>query len=234
MRTYEEELKHFINAVDSADYSKLPYEHCYINNIFSDEVYDEILKNLPHDEDYYYMKHPDLSDYGKESPRLRIELNSNYVSTLPEGHVYRLVTKILHSKELKALFFDKFKDTLVKSNRHKLQCSPQPCFMRDKTSYKIKPHPDSLGKIVTFQIYLPEDNSHENVGTIVNTDKGHGSSERFPIYKQFKFHRNTAYAFPVSKTSWHSVNTLVDEEIDRNSLMSIYYHKRPDSSSWTT
>ena len=36
MKTYEEELKHFINAVHSADCSKQPYEHCYINNIFSD------------------------------------------------------------------------------------------------------------------------------------------------------------------------------------------------------
>ena len=234
MSTYDEELDHFLNAVDNADYSKVPYEHCYIHNIFSDTLYEELLEKLPSDESYYYMRHPELAEYGKESPRLRLELDNKYVETLPEGHVFRTVAKILHSKELKSLFFKKFKHTLKRDNRLGLKCSPQPCFIRDKKGYKIKPHPDSLRKVITFQIYLPEDNSNEDVGTIVNTkDKPGKSKDSWSVYKQFKFHRNTAYAFPVSKDSWHSVDTL-GKDFDRNTMMSIYYNTRPDKSTWST
>jgi len=230
MNIYEQELKHVVNAVKDAEYDNVPYEHCYIKNIFSDQVYDELLKNLPSDDQYYYMKHPDLKEYGVESPRLRFELDKQHIGTLPDNHIFHVVVKILHSKELRSSFFEMFKTTLKRDNRLNLDCAPQPCFMRDKQGYKIKPHPDSGGKIVTFQIYLPEDNSHENVGTIVNTRHG----KEFKIHKQFKFHRNTAYAFPVSKNSWHSVDTLSDGDFDRNSLMSIYYHRRPDKSTWAT
>tara|TARA_Y100000310_G_scaffold213085_1_gene213989 strand:+ start:2592 stop:3410 length:819 start_codon:yes stop_codon:yes gene_type:complete len=232
---FSSELDHVVNAVNNAEYYNEPYEHCYIKNIFSDWVYEELLRVLPPDDEYYFMKHPELSEYGTESPRLRLELDKAYIKKLPKGHVLRLVNKILHSKELKDAFFTKFKATLEINNRHKLECTPQPCFMRDKKGYKIKPHPDSGGKIITFAVYLPEDNSHEDVGTIVNTkDVSAGHAKKWQVHRQFKFHRNTAYAFPVTKTSWHSVDTLSDGDFDRNSLFSIYYHKRSDKSTWAT
>ena len=112
MNSYKQELDHVLNAVAAAEYSNEPYEHCYIKNIFSDDVYEEILNILPSDDEYYFMKHPELKEYGTQSPRLRLELDSTYQETLSKDHILNIVLKVLHSKELKGSMFNKFKATL--------------------------------------------------------------------------------------------------------------------------
>jgi len=197
------ELEHVINAVRAAVIYDYPYDYCYITNFFSNSFYDELLKNLPAPGEYDY--------YRRKRYRFKMKQSDN--------EVIREAVKILTSKKLQNAYFTKFKKALIKGERDKTEVVCEPTFMKDTQGYYISPHRDHGLKVLTTQIYLPEDNTHENSGTIMNIKEG----EQFINYKQFKFHRNTSYAFVRSANSWHSVDTLTEDNFDRNSIMFIYY-----------
>ena len=172
------------------------------------------------------------------------------------------VANILYSPELKDALFKKFSKTILlrgdkawKKGRYNpsyytggnFTAEPSVSLTRDKEAYQIKIHPDSYKKMVTFQLYLPKDNSHENIGTIVNAPVGKdvpkgwlktrnekvdgrgpnyhdGNQAKLPEYKRFKFHRNSGYAFPVSDRSFHSVEKLpLLDGFNRDTIMVTYY-----------
>tara|TARA_R110000751_G_scaffold23590_2_gene65142 strand:+ start:147 stop:920 length:774 start_codon:yes stop_codon:yes gene_type:complete len=231
------ELKNLIEAINKSDYHTDPYEYFYMSSVFSEEFYQEILDSLPEDDGYEHFHHRDASIKDKDgattglSTRRRAKLNSTFIKK--QGGVWGRFAKILYSEELKDILFDKFEKSLsareeaLGSGPSVYGAKPSVFLFRDKNGYKIAPHPDSAGKAITFQIYLPEDNSHENVGTIINKKvdkKENGRSCRSMVeHARHKFHRNSGYAFPVNSQSWHSVDTLSAPDFDRNSLMVIYY-----------
>jgi len=209
--TMHKELEHLLGAIERSDFNDYPYEHFYATEVFSEGFYERILNELPSDEDYFYLMHQDcILDKEKGiSARLRCPLPNDRLIG-----VWNEVSEIFHSEELRVALFNKFKKT-VKAD----PCDPHVSLMRDKKQYKILPHPDSRTKVITTQMYLPHDNSHEDVGTLVNIKSG----DKFTNYKQFPFHRNTYYAFSVGEESYHSVDAVDYESFDRNTLMTIYY-----------
>ena len=228
------ELDNLVTAIENSDYSNNPYEHFYMTNIFSQEFYSQILEALPSDKGYLHFHHPDASIDKEKSTRRRAVLNREFIGQREHfegtGGVWEEVANVLYSQKLRDTLYAKFQKTIGRvSGTRYVQASPNVFLFRDKAGYKIRPHADSSAKAITFQIYLPEDNSHEDVGTIVNTKRGNGFDE----HKRFKFHKNSGYAFPVSPTSWHSVNTLGHDNFDRNTLMVIYYLNNSKSTLWT-
>ena len=200
------------------------------------------------------------SKRGGKSTRGIICLNRAFIEKATGP--WERVANILYSPELKDALFKKFNKTILfrgskgwRDGRHNplyytahnFKAEPTVSLVRDKEAYQIKIHPDSYKKIVTFQLYLPKDNSHENIGTIVNAPVGKGvpkewlkkrnekvdgrgpayhdgKQAKLPEYKRFKFHRNSGYAFPVSDRSFHSVEKLpLLEGFNRDTIMIIYY-----------
>lgn len=176
------------------------------------------------------------------------------------GGPWEKVANILYSKEFKDALFKKFRKTIqqrterdawTKDKSHyqywrpdSFGAVPTALLVRDKKMYTIYPHPDRPTRIVTFQIYLPKDNSHEHLGTSINVPKGESPSIEkqsyagrdvdnrtlFDEYKKFKFHRNTGYSFAVCGHSWHSVEVLQKESYDRDSIQMMYYVR--DTGIW--
>ena len=192
------ELQHVINAVENAAVYDYPYKY-----FFSNSFYDEILKNLPTTDEYTYYRRS----------RYRFQMEQSDKEVIQEANT------ILKSKELQDAYFTKFKKALIKEERSNTSVYCNPTLMRDVKGYSISPHRDHHRKVITTQIYLPQDNTHENCGTIMNIKEG----EQFINYKQFKFHRNTSYAFVRSDNSWHSADISTENNFDRNSIMFIYY-----------
>ena len=212
------ELDHVINAVRESVVYDYPYDYCYITNFFSDSFYDELLKNLPSTDKFKRKKYG--SEKGQPGNRYQFKMSQS------GNEIIQQALTILKSKELQDVYFTKFKDAIIRHRKtDKISVSCTPIIVRDKKGYSIDPHPDVVDKVITTQIYLPEDNIHENIGTIINIKEG----EQFINYKQLKFHRNTSYALVRSKNSWHSVDTLKTEDnFDRNSIQFTYY-KDPEN-----
>jgi len=86
--------------------------------------------------------------------------------------------------------------------------------VRDMPGYAIPPHTDSLNKVITVLIYLPENNDHEEEGTTIYTPKEKGftcnkgrhySFEQFDVYKTMPFRANSMFAFARTDNSFHGV-----------------------------
>jgi hypothetical protein len=209
------ELDHLIDSVNKSDYFDFPYEHFYATNVFSDKFYDQMLDEMPTDEEFSYLLHSDcMLDKEKEiSARLQCALTEESVNKMT--NIWKDVYEIFTSDKLKSVLMEKFKKTVRLDN-----CKAYPYLIRDKKHYKITPHSDIPAKIITTQMYLPRDNSHEDIGTIIYVEKKSG---RFRKYKEFKFHRNTYYGFPVCYNTFHGCDIVEYDNYDRNSLMNLYY-----------
>jgi len=218
-----------INSVNKAVTIKEPYDHFYIKDVFSRKEYSDILKYLPEERYYESFNHPDaVTEYG--STRLRFPLNNENLGLLDLDRqlfwTNLLVT--LNSHELKMAIFNKVSDDLTtrfKMPLEEIPASPSPFLFKDISGYSISVHPDSPKKSVTFQIYLPPDDSTEDIGTCVykQIPKVKGEKKEFVKVKRFPFLPNSAYGFAVSNHSWHGVDKLGQAGIERNSLMIIYY-----------
>ena len=205
------ELNHVINSVKKAPVYSTPYNYCYITNFFTESFYEEILKYLPTDDNRYTeCEYPYNRKKGLRSNRYMLLMEECNNEVIQEA------VKILKSEELKDTYFTKFK-------KNKIPVWCKPTFYRDKTGYYIPPHKDVKSKAITTQIYLPENNIRENIGTIINIKEG---KNQFKKYKQLKFCRNTGYALVPSENSWHSVDTLTEDNFDRNTIMFTYYKSK--------
>jgi len=254
-----DELKNLINAINSSSYNDKPYEHFYMTNVFSDAFYNKVIQSLPDDSEYTPLPHIQAMMYNPKnkdslfSGRSRLK-NKPVVSTRGDCLVdskfvdnhkgpWKKLANILYSSQLKEVLFQKFEKTLQQRMRDvsyfipkMLEAKPTVLLTRDKKGYRIHPHPDSIKRVITFQIYLPEDNSHSHLGTVLNKPKGklkpsikkpdyliegYEHKKQFKEYKQLDYNRNSGYAFPVSSNSWHSVNEI-QENYNRNSIMVMY------------
>ena len=88
---------------------------------------------------------------------------------------------------------------------------PVALLVHDACDYRIRPHRDCAGKVLSSQIYLAEGVGHEDRGV---TLLGRRSRRQIP------YSLNYGYAFAVSKHSWHEVKPCDGE---RKSIQLIYY-----------
>jgi len=216
-----------VAAVKNCPLDKKPYDHFYMPSVFSQENYSRLIFSLPERSSYEQFLHPDAKVSEYESTRLRFPLVSENLAKVPEGSrdFWQEVIKAATSPDLQLAIFTKLKDDLeerFKMPIMKIPASPSAFLFKDVTGYKISPHSDSPKKAVTFQLYLPEDESNVDVGTVVYThDKK--DKKKFNKFKQFRFAPNTGYGFAVTKKSWHGVEPIGTPGLERNTLMIIYY-----------
>jgi hypothetical protein len=214
------ELYNLIECIEKADITKP--DHIHLNTPFSEDFYQSLLDNLPEDESYHDFYHPDSTYDGKTS-RLRLILEQ-----LPTGldkkkaEFWKDIRWMVRDEELRRTFAKKFsvaiKERFPEDKYDTIPMELVSYLFRDLGKYKILPHPDTGRKLITVQIYLPCNNTTEDIGTCFHIQQ---DKTVFKKVDQIPFRRNYGYAFPVTNQSWHSVDT-VREGIVRNSLMLVY------------
>jgi len=85
--------------------------------------------------------------------------------------------------------------------------------IEDSPGYRIRSHTDCAGKVITCQVYLAEDDCHEDHGVVLHT------RDR-KVRRQIPYRFNFGYAFKVTANSWHRVERAT---ACRRSLQLIYY-----------
>jgi hypothetical protein len=112
-----------------------------------------------------------------------------------------------------------------------MECAYEVRLVRDTEDYRIKPHPDGLNKIVTMQLYLPEDDSMLDLGTSIFRRHKRLVGSSFEEVKRFPFRPNSGYGFAVSdgpsRQSWHGRETLTGFTGVRHTLMLLFQQTSP-------
>lgn len=229
-------------AIDTEQYVKYkicnapimeyPFPHFYVNNIFPEAYYQSIIKNLPGSEHYI-----NINDAGRTynyMDRFIIDFKKDGFSSLPErtGEFWQNLSTWLMGEGFLTMLIDRFepyiKQRLSSMNRASVVAKQSGLLTRDKTGYSIGPHTDSSHKLLTLLFYLPKDDSISHLGTSIYSPKdpdfrceggAHYSFDKFKKINTMKFLPNTLFAFLKTDLSFHGVEVIQDQQIERDLII---------------
>ncbi len=240
----EKTLRHVLQAIESTTALEHPFPHLQVREFFPNDVYAQLLANLPAPEGYEPFGYEKHANADGASNRRRFCFEAAWLDKLnaeSRGFLYT-IRSVLGSNELKSEVFSKLSAGLS----YRYSCKPQeardlpgyalPELFRETEGYQIKPHPDTRKKVVTMQIALPEDESNAAIGTEFYQRSFRPTDwlrepKGFEIVKTMPFVPNVAYAFVVLNTvrlkSWHGRSSLSPTSGVRNSILNIW-HEKPE------
>jgi hypothetical protein len=194
---------------------------------FSAELYEQILANLPDDEAYIDLVHPDAMLPNRRSARLVFPLQESRLQEKLTGEqrdFWLEMIDVLCDSKLRDIFKRAFEPELKKRfgamPLSEIPALPVPMLTRDLAFYKINIHPDIDTKVITTQYYLPRDISQSHLGTSIYR---RNILKKFELVRKLEFVPGASYAFAVSKYSWHAVDPVSEADGPRNSLMLTYF-----------
>jgi hypothetical protein len=234
-------LDHLLHALRRTPAHDEPFSHFYVEDVFPDDIYAEMMDHLPDPSTYQPLSVENYHNAEGVSTRDVIALDDEHLRDLPERQreLWDGIAAAMVAPELKTLVFQKLATDLSarfgvpRQQVPKITSFCKPSLFRDLDGYEIAPHPDGRTKIVTMQLYLPRDRTQLELGTALYKRRFKSLSGicswhgRFEKVKQFIFQPNSGYAFAVSnswnKKSWHGRESLPEGCGVRNTLLNIYF-----------
>jgi hypothetical protein len=217
-------LERLIDRINTAQIDPLPSENIYMEDVFTPDIYAEVLARLPAEYEYNYIEHPDAVLPDGTKTRKLLDLTDASISRLkPQDQPFWMQMKmVLVSKMLQKALLLKFRDRInARFGENWPELVTVPIFYRDYAGYRISEHTDAPYKVATMQLYFPKDESQIHLGTSFHLREGN----RFQLLKTNPFKPNSAYAFVRTDQSWHSVKQLAAHETARDSLALTIYEK---------
>lgn len=217
-------LERLIDRINAAEIDPLPSENFYLEDVFTPEIYAEILARLPSEDKYNFIEHPDAVLPDGTKTRKLLDLTDETLARLnPEDQrFWKQMKLLLVSNILQKALLLKFRDRInARFGSNWPELVTVPIFYRDYPGYRISEHTDAPYKVATMQFYFPRDESQIHLGTSFHLRKG----DRFELLKTNPFKPNSGYAFVRTDQSWHSVKQLGAHESARDSLALTIYEK---------
>jgi hypothetical protein len=232
----EQVLAHLLALLARTEVIDEPFTHAYLEQVFPEALYDDLLAALPETERYDGGRKKSNDGY---SMRYNFQLNRENLSRLeePSRSLWTGASQALYSPEFQRALLEKLamgltrRFSIDRDRVGQVAVWPRAALYRDLPGYEIAPHPDTRRKIITMQLFLPPDDARQYLGTCLYRQRlvqgllGRGRFERF---KQFPFRRNSGYVFvvcnsPLRPKSWHGCEKTPSEGGLRDTLLHIYY-----------
>ena len=239
---YAAVLESATNAILNAQSFQSPYPLILFRDFFPGEFYRRLLKRFPASDRFVqlngegtrrqYNLYDDRAEPGSEEGRAAWSVVRRVLSSPDVASALR--TKLDAGFRIRA------------KGSHEgwpIPMFPRPVLYADLDGYAIKPHPDTRRKVLTMQIYLPEDESQRDLGTTIYKISPMGvfawKSYGLVKDKTLPFLPNTGYAFVVIhpaysllKSSWHGREAIsVPVERPRLSILNTYYREPAEAGA---
>lgn len=195
-----------LGSVERADLEITPWPHLVVHNFLPWDYYAQLLAHWP-TRDWRELNYPDQRK--------------------PDGHFRRQQLMLTQTDQCQELRYAMESPMLQYAIFEKLGVDtetvawPQPILVDDEAGYWIRPHPDVRTKIVTLQVYLPEDDSTIEMGTDLMG----------PTIKTLDFTPNDGYVFHPTSQTMHQVPKGRCEH-RRRSLQVIWYNSKQPNVSY--
>jgi len=233
---YEAVRANAVNAILSAQAFRKPYPLILFQNFFPSDFYARLLQRFPDVERFAglngdgtrreYALYDERADPGSEEAR----------------ELWSIVRRVLSSVEVASALREKLDEGFrIRSKKSgegwPIPMHPRPVLYTDLNGYAIKPHPDTRRKVLTMQIYLPQDETQRELGTTIYkiSPKGVFAWKSYGLVKDktVPFLPNSGYAFVVIhpaysllRSSWHGREAItVPVERPRLSILNTYYRE---------
>jgi hypothetical protein len=236
-----------ISAIDGVQDDQDPFPHVIIRDFFPKSLFETLLEFLPADDRLAPFAEGKYGYSDAGASRLRMDLGDAATARLGTAgeNLWRGVRDILGCQAVQKAIYSKLAPGLAfrYSQSEKVVSDKKgyalPALFRERSGYRIKPHPDTRKKVVTMQICLAPNDQSAHLGTEfyrrnLNPTAFFREPRGFDIVKTAPFTRNTAYAFVVLNAvtwkSWHGRTTLHQKQEIRNSILNIW-HEQPENGS---
>lgn len=226
-------IDHAVRSIEAGKYSASPYPHLVFHEIFPARFYQDLTRSVPNE------GYEPITGTGS---RMALRLYGGHVERIePELQpLWKAVQAMLTSREVESAIRRRLHAGLeIRARGDKVESAAdltlfaKPVIYRDSDGYEIKPHPDTRKKVVTMQLYCPEDDSQESLGTTIYqlSLKGllHPRSYCLEPVKTIPFIPNIGYAFVVLKAyhsltqmSWHGRPKIATDR-PRISILNTFY-----------
>jgi len=215
-------ISHSIQRIGKTPLKTDPFPHLFIEQIFPDEFYQEILESLP-DPSYYLPSQSNVQTWG-------FSLDDDNIDRLPFGHMlfWKRFCHLLCSDAWMIAVLEKFQPHLKGSFQESIEKKhlyPIVQIDQSKPGYSIGPHTDHPAKVATFLFYLPSSQAQGHLGTALYRPKKGGFTcrglHRYP-FEDFEkvgkapFIANAAFGFLKTEDSFHGVEVVGPGEKERN------------------
>jgi hypothetical protein len=241
----EEFVRH---RIANAEVRREPFPHFYVRPVFPDDYYAELLRRLPCTELLTPIN--ETGTVAMVDPRTgarKVKYEPRHIADLAaleqdeakrgERPLWRDLSAWLLGDAFRDALVDKFAAAIAErfGRGVRLVTDVDSRFVRDFTSYKILPHTDQPTKLVSLLFYLPPDESLRRHGTALYRPHEPGlrceGKARYPFADFSKvatmpFLPNAMFGFFKSDRSFHGVEPIEDDGIERNALLyNIYVRK---------
>ena len=232
--TPEPVIQHLVQRVAEAHVETWPFQHFYVEGIFPDEIYKQIVTNLPPKSSYRPFNARRWKNVKGEATRDRVCLSDGDLEQIDTARrpFWSMLTEALESNAFRRSVYAKLSADIA----IRLGCPPDAVpdqaahpnaqLIRDYQEYRIKPHPDGQPRVVTMQFYLPDDGTPDDLGSslYIKLPLAHRLiGRKFKEVKRFPFRPNSAYAFAVNdcpqRQSYHGRELITADHAVRNSII---------------
>lgn len=218
---------HFIERLRSARVEADPFPHYYIEGVFPDDYYGELLRHLPDSNVYENLYEVTSLKLDHFRHRYQRDLTDGWTKALPPElqSFWNPFNEWFLSPQLAQAVLESFAEPLRPRIGEKAEwpeVSVEAQFIRHRPGYFLGPHSDLYTKLVVLLLYLAPDNRAERLGTSLYRPKVEGFScpdskhypfEDFIRVKTAPYRPNSLLAFVRSDISFHGLDPLTEKDV---------------------
>jgi len=223
-----------VERVTNARVETWPFQHFYMMNVFPEDIYEQIIANLPSKACYLPFNAKRWKNSQGESTRDRLCLTEGELGRIDNSRrlFWEAITEALAADKFQRAIYAKLAgDIAIRLGCPRPAVLEQPAYpnvmlIRDYQDYRIKPHPDGQPRVVTMQFYLPGTDGQDDLGTslYVRRPLTHRiMGRKFKEIKRFPFKPNSAYAFAVNdcaaRQSYHGRELITASHTTRDTIL---------------
>jgi hypothetical protein len=221
------DLEHLRERLRTASVEFDPFPHYYLERVFPEDYYQELLRNLPASKVYENLY--EVTDLKLDHFRHREQRDMN------EGWTERLAPELqpfwnsfsewFLGPDLAQAVLESFAGELQPRIGDKTawpEVSVESQFIRHRAGYFLGPHSDLYTKLVVLLVYLAPDDSAEHLGTSLYRPKDPAfscpNSKHYPFQdfirvKTAPYKPNSLLAFVRSDISFHGLEPLSESDV---------------------
>lgn len=235
-------LAHVIERLRASEVVPEPFPHYYLENVFPEEFYRELLAHLPGSAAYQnlfeittlkldHFRHRDQRDMGDGWTK---DLTGELKEFWESFNEWFLGPEL--ARAVLASFADSLRARLGGEEAWP-PVSVESQLIRHRAGYFLGPHSDLHTKLVVLLIYLAPDESAAHLGTSIYRPKDPGftcpNSAHYPFedfvrVKTAPYKPNSMLAFARSDVSFHGVEPLSEQDVtacSRDLIQYVLYDK---------
>ena len=233
--------EHVLYQIANAPMREYPYAHLYVNEVFPEDFYAQLRAHWPSASSLTCLGDTGRVPKGAYPERFILPFSQAEIMKLDESRRpfwlafgdwllnHRFMEAVID--KFQAHVHARFGDDMYRNNY-----SSESLIVRDLTNYSIGPHTDAPHRLLSMLFYCPDDDSRRHLGTSIyapvdpdfRCDGGpHYPHHRFRKIRTMEYRRNSLFAFIKNDHSFHGVDPIGDQNIERDVLLYDIRVERP-------